>query len=287
LPDVIKSPETDVAKGLSHQYWYGMVGSDPVTDAWLIKGINSFFEMEILDEYFKNTGSFLDSLIIKIENWQYHRFRYISLYPVESVTQPSANFLSEGHFNKNVCSKVGILLRSLKNHLGKDKLYGFFNFYTERYKYSHSTSSDFISSFNKYLNENFNWFFDQFIKGDAIVDNSVYSVNSIRSDPGSGNYKNEVVFLRNAGYFPVELTIKLRNKKEITYFWQEREKWKRIVFHEDSPIEYAIIDPKFKILLDVNIINNSMCLKASTDGIKKFASKFGFIFQNILSFLVL
>ncbi len=83
------------------------------------------------------------------------------------------------------------------------------------------------------------------------------------------------------------MLIKLKNGKHIKYFWKEKEKWKKIIFYENSPIVYAAIDPEFKILLDKNLINNSKILEPKKTRLKTIATKFGFLFQNILSLLVM
>ena len=51
--------------------------------------------------------------------------------------------------------------------------------------------------------------------------------------------------------------------------------------------DYAVLDPKFKIPLDKNLVNNSKVLHPSGKGIGKWAARLGFYFQNILGFLPL
>lgn len=287
LPGSIKLPESVTVHEFSHQYWYGIVGSDEFREAWLDEGVATFFEMEILDEYFKGSASFLDSALIEIDEWEAARLLYLSLLPVDKVGQYSWKFLNRSQYMGNVYAKAGLLLRSLKNHIGKKKMYDFFKFYIDKYKYKHPTTENFIETFNSFMNLDFTWAFDQFIKDDKGVDHAVYSVEAVAIPSQPGMYRNEAVFLRKEGYFPVKSMIQLKNGKRIQEFWSEKKKWKRMVSVDDSPIDYAAIDPEFKIVLDKNFLNNSKVREPKRMGIKKLALKLGYFFQNLLSFVIL
>ncbi len=285
LPQSLNPAEKITVHEVGHQYWYGIVGSDEAGEAWLDEGITTFFEMEILDEYFTPGPSFLDLGIIHISAWEYRRANYLSLLPVDKIGQASGDFMNLSQYANNVYAKAGLLLRSLKNYVGKQKMYDFFKYYAGKYKYKHANGEDFIAAFNEFMNEDFSWAFDRFIKDNKGVDHAVYSVEStpIASQPGM--YRSEVIFLRKEGYFPVELLIKLKNGRSIKAFWQEEKKWRRIVTINESPVDYAVIDPEYKIVLDRNFLDNSKMREPRRSGIKKLALKFGFFFQAVLSFL--
>lgn len=287
LPDALKLPESVVFHEFSHQYWYGIVGSDECREAWLDEGVTTFFEMEISDEYFKESASFLDSGLIPIDEWELARLFYLSLLPVDKAGQNSWEFLNEFQYMGHVYAKAGLLLRSLRNHIGKKKMYDFFKFYAETYKYKHPSTDNFIETFNSFMEEDFTYAFDQFIKDDKEIDHAVDSVEAVAIPSRPGMYRNEAVFLRKEGYFPVELAIKLENGKTVREFWSEKKKWKRRVIIDDSPIAYAAIDPEYKILLDRNFLNNTKVRRPKRTGIDKLALKLGYFFQNLLSFVIL
>jgi hypothetical protein len=289
LPEAFKFTEIVTIHEFGHEYWYGIVGNDESREAWLDEGINSFFELEIMDEYFKDTPSAVDCPFINVEDWETSRVRYAALLPGDNVNQYSWRFLNSEQYGANVYAKAAIFLRSLKNLVGKEKMYSFFKYYAEKYKFKHPTTADFIETFNTFMNEDFSWAFDHYINGDEKVDNEVYSVESVKIDsPGNKEtYRNEVVFLRKEGYFPVDLLIKLENGKEIKSSWKEKNKWNRIEFEDEFPIRYAAIDPDYKLPLDYNFLNNSRMLAADKTFIRRLSLKFGFFFQNLMGFLVL
>ena len=286
LPGSLKLTEIVTVHEFAHEYWYGIIGSDEYREAWLDEGVNSFFELEITEEYFKNSPSLVDSILLKVDDWEAQRVFYANLLPVDPVDQYSWKFLNRDYYGGNVYSKAAIFLVSLKNLIGKDRMYDFFKYYAEKYTFKHPSSQDFIDTFNTFMNEDFSWAFDQFIKGEKGLDHAVYSVESVKTAAKPGMYKNEVVFVRKEGYFPVEWVITLENGKEIRSVWRTRENWKKIIFDDTSPIKHAAIDPHCKIPLDRDLLDNSMVRKPSAPGLKRLSMKIGFFFQNLLGFLV-
>ncbi len=286
LPSALKFSELAVIHGIAHQFWYGIAGSDGITEPWLDEGIAVFYEMEIADEYFKKRGSLLSSLFLSISDWEIKRRSYISLSPLETSNYLYWNIISDRFFVGNVHSKLSLMLRSLKNTIGSKKIIGFFRYYFDKIKFGHHNTEMFKNEFNNYFKSNYSWAFEQFVGTDKNLDTAVYSVSSDKIAK-SGNYKNEVIFVRKSGYFPSELSITLKNGREKKLFWNKNEKWKKLIFTANSPVNYAEVDPGFKIPLDINLVNNSKAVKKDNSILKILSIKIGFYFQNIMTALIL
>ncbi|MEN8155009.1 MAG: M1 family metallopeptidase [Acidobacteriota bacterium] len=286
IPRTFRLSELAVVHGICHQFWYGIVGSDEWSEPWLMEGITAFLEMEIMDSLFPESGSFLNASFMNINDWEMKRRAYLTFFPGKRMYDLPDNLLNDKNFIVNPHSGFSLLLRSLKNYVGKDKFNGFLKYFFSRYKNKIARASHFEESFIAYMQEDFSWAFEQFTSGRKNLDTAVFSITS---DPvgGSRKYRNEIVFVRNSGYFPTELKIRLENGKEIKIFWEKNEKWKKVVFDDNSPVDFAIVDPGFKIPLDINLVNNSMVIKKNRSVFKKLAVRFGFYFQNILGFLPL
>ena len=280
LPDSLNVNEIITCHEFGHQYWYGIIATNEFEEAWLDEGINTFFEYEIMDKYYKNKPSFYNGNFFKISDWQFGRISYLLTPSIDKVNQYSWKFLNSKQYSSNVYNKAALLLRSLKNYLGETRFYNFFKYYAEKYKYKHPTTEDFINTINEFFNEDFSWAFEQYINNNLKIDNAVLKVESKRLNK---KYKNTVIFARLKGYFPVKLLIKLKNKKEITYFWKSKEKWKKIELIEDSPVVFASIDPEYQIVLDTNFFNNRIYVKTKKNGLSDFLLKISFYFQNFLS----
>lgn len=287
LPGSIKLPETVTVHEFAHQYWYGIVGTDETREPWLDEGVTTFFEMEIMEGYFQDSPSLLNSSFIPVNQWEVVRVFYTWLLPVDPVHQYSWKFLNFLQYAGNVYTKTAIFLKSLKNLVGKEQMYNFFRYYAKKYKFKHPTTEDFIDTFNTFMNDDFSWAFDWFIRGEGGLDHAVHSLESVKIASNPDKYRNEAVFVRKEGYFPVELLITLDNGKEIKSFWKKKEKWQKIVFDDTSPIKTAVIDPLYQVPLDQNFLNNSKTCESNTSGIKRLALKIGFFFQNILGALIL
>jgi hypothetical protein len=287
IPEKFKLTESKIFHEFGHQYWYGIVGNDESREAWLDEGINTFFEMEMADQYFKNAYSFIDSKLLKINTSQYYRWKYISLPSVDKINQYSWSFIDSSSYERNVYLKTGIFLRSLKNYTGEKKMLNFFKFYAQKFKFKHPTTKDFIETFNQYMGEDISWAFDQFINSNVDLDQAVYSVESIPIKKNPHRFKNAVIFTRKEGYFPVELTIRLQDGREKNYFWKEKENWRKFIFEDSSPIDYAVLDPNLKIPMDKNIFNNSKFSRTSFKGLNRISVKLAFHFQNLLSLIFL
>lgn len=286
IPSAFRFPEIAVIHGICHQFWYGIIGSDEGSEPWLIEGIAIFLEMEIMDRMFPNSGSFLHTPFLNINDWEMKRRAYITFFPDEKRYDLPMNFLNDKNLIISPYSKFSLLLRSLKNYIGKDKFYGFLRYFFGKHKNTIVRSSNFYKSFNTYMQEDFSWAFNQFTDNQKNLDTAVYSVTSNRIG-GSDKYRNEVIFVRNSGYFPTELKIRMKNGKEIKTFWGKDEKWKKILFDDNSPVDYAVVDPGFKIPLDINLVNNSKAIEKNRSAFRKLSTRLGFLFQSILVFLPL
>lgn len=286
LPASLKYSELAVIHGIAHQFWYGIAGSDAYEEPWLDEGISVFYEMDIMDKYFENRGSLLNSLYIRIFDWEIKRRSYITLSPLERSNYLSWNFINNKLFVGNVYSKVSLLLRSLKNMIGDEEFEGFFRYYYDKVKFTHHNTKQFRDEFTNYFNRDYSWAFDQFVGTDKNLDTAVYSVKADRIGK-SGKYRNEVVFVRNSGYFPVELSLRLKGGNEKKIFWGKKEKWKKVIFTDENPVDFAFVDPDFKIPLDINLVNNSKAVRKDNQALRKLAVKFGFYFQNLLASLIL
>lgn len=287
MPNGLHALELVTMHEFGHEYWYGMIGSDEFREAWLDEGVNSFFELEMMDGFFENEGSLLNSAFIKINNIETKRQNLADLLPVDKVNQYSWKFMNGRYYSANVYDKAALVLDALKHLVGKDKMNEFFKYYARQFKFKHPTTNDFIQTFNKFMGEDFSWAFDLYINGESGIDNAVHSVQSNKTGSDPVQYRNEVVFVRKEGYFPVDLLVKLKNGEEIKYYWQEREKWKKLRFEHESPIDYAVVDPQLKIKLDRNLVNNSRLYKSTGGAISNWSVHLGFLVQNLLSLLVL
>ena len=79
---------------------------------------------------------------------------------------------------------------------------------------------------------------------------------------------------------PTEILVKFADGKEQLLAWNGKDYTK--IYKFSKAIESVQIDPKNKILLDLNVINNSRTLKQSSLPFLKYAMKIMFWLQNLI-----
>jgi len=308
MPAGLRMPEMVTIHEFGHGYWYGIVGSNEFEEAWLDEGINSYSEMKAMDQYYGNDRSMVEFGPIKIGDGDYQRLQVIPLFAWDPVVRKSWEFVSGGSYGSNVYSKAALTLKTLENHLGEEVMARIMRTYYDRWKFRHPTTGDFIAVAEEVSGRDLGWFFDQFLKTAGSLD---YAVSSVRSQeemepagyyggelkapkPGKDGrdkgrektYRNEVVVQRKGELiFPQEILVTFENDEEVRAEWDGRDRWKRFVYERPVKLRSARLDPENKILLDINLFNNSRVLRPDRASPLKYALGLALKFQEFLTCL--
>jgi Peptidase family M1 domain len=308
MPKGFRMPEMVTIHEFGHGYWYGIVGSNEFEEAWLDEGINSYSEMKAMDRYYGADRSMVELGPIKLSDGDYQRLEVIPIFAWDPVVRKSWEFVSGGSYSSNVYAKAALTLKTLENYLGEDIMARIMRTYYERWKFRHPTTADFIAVAEEVSGRDLGWFFDQFLKTAGSLD---YAISSVRSPevmepegyfegklrpPQSGKkgrnkdqkkiYRNEVVVQRKGDFiFPQEILVTFAGGEEVREAWDGRDRWKRFVYERPVKIKSARLDPEMKILLDVNLFNNSKVLKPDRASPLKYALGLALKFQEFLTCL--
>jgi hypothetical protein len=308
MPKGLRMPEMVTIHEFGHGYWYGIVGSNEFEEAWLDEGINSYSEMKAMDRYYGADRSMVELGPIKLSDGDYQRLEVIPIFAWDPVVRKSWEFVSGGSYSSNVYAKAALTLKTLENYLGEDIMARIMRTYYERWKFRHPTTADFIAVAEEVSGRDLGWFFDQFLLTPGSLD---YAISSVRSPevmepegyfegklrtPQSGKkgrdkdqkkiYRNEVVVQRKGDFiFPQEILVTFAGGEEVREAWDGRDRWKRFVYERPFKIKSARLDPEMKILLDVNLFNNSKVLKPDRASPLKYALGLALKFQEFLTCL--
>ncbi len=122
-------------------------------------------------------------------------------------------------------------------------------------------------------------------------DENVYSSGrDSEQDPDSARqpqFESRAVVRRYGdGIHPVEVLLKFADGEEYQEVWDGQNEWTEIRLRRDSRLEYAMVDPQRKLLLDLDFTNNSR-LVVPTNGLPstKWASKWMFWLQDYMQTL--
>jgi len=97
-------------------------------------------------------------------------------------------------------------------------------------------------------------------------------------------YRTEVVVRRlGGGVFPVDLLMVFEDDSTAQRSWDGAARWKLFVEERPAKLAYAVVDPEHKLMLDLNVTNNSL-LREPSDRLPavKWSSKWMIWMQDLL-----
>jgi hypothetical protein len=307
--DRIPRPEGVTIHEFGHGYFYGLVGSNEFEDAWLDEGFTSFLDSEVYyaayeppvfsKTYFGIPVTFKD-IIIPIESSGISRHRQTS--DMDIMQNFTWNFMDQGSYGANSYAKAELMLRSLKRYMGQELFAEMIKDYSTRYWFSHPKPQDFYTVVNEYAGQDMSWFLDQFVYGSGKLDYAISALSSQRKRipkgwidgkyTESGNRKGEEpnyhteVLVRRLGEVrvPVDVRVVFEGGSEIVEHWNGQYRWKRFDYESPFKVREAIVDPDFKLVIDVNRSNNSKTVKPSQLAPWKWTSHWMLWLQHALEF---
>jgi hypothetical protein len=323
LPQGIRLPELVVVHEFAHNYWYGIVGSNEFEEAWLDEGLTTYFEFKIVDRYYgESEGSMISLFGLNIDDWEMSWGTYASRPTLDTIYKYSWEY-QRGGYGILSYYKAALMLLTLENHLGEEKIQEVIRAYYERYKFWHPTSRDFINTVNEITGMDFNWYFDQVLYGTGVLDYKIDRISSKRlfqdeegvfgnplqieetqgdSSDSSRNdlsevdstrkdqklYESKVIVAREGEViFPVDILVRFDNGDELREKWDGKERFVVYKYESESQVVSAEVDPEKQILLDINFLNNGKTVKTNRAAIYKYSVRWFFWMQNFLHLITI
>jgi len=306
IPEGVRMTEMVTIHEFGHNFWYGMVASNEFEEPWLDEGINSYSEVKAMSHYYGKDTSMIDFLGIKIGDFHTQRMRVMQNPPLDPILKNAWGFYSGGSYSANSYAKAAFVLLTLENYLGPETMSRVMKTYFEVWRFRHPTTQDFIQVAEEASGKDLTWFFNQFLKSPGQLDYAVSQVRSqeVQEPKGIFNeeedlskkdkqkqetkekkYKNTVTLVRRAEwFFPQEILITFEDGKEIRETWEDKTRWKRFTYYKPVKIQSAVIDPDYKVVLDINYLNNSQLREPEKAPVVKYSLNLMLFFQKILSF---
>ena len=240
---------------VGHNWFYGILGTNERDHPWMDEGINEFTGIRYWEKKYSDRDNqfvFSDQIqnklgIGKNVNMSYFQYAGYSSGATKHDTQPLSISSDENYFYRNYgqsYSKVAVMMRYLQHYIGEEKIDKIMQDYYSSWKFKHPGPDDFTSFFDKHLDEDIDWFFDNLIDSTTYID---YKVSK-----KGGKYQ-----LENLGSFDaaVELAFYDKNNDEIKRIWM-RPNQKITVLDAPSDCRKVIIDPD-QYMPDINRTNNT------------------------------
>ena len=240
---------------VGHNWFYGILGTNERDHPWMDEGINEFTGIRYWEKKYSDRDNqfvFSDQIqnklgIGKNVNMSYFQYAGYSSGATKYDTQPLSISSDENYFYRNYgqsYSKVAVMMRYLQHYIGEEKIDKIMQDYYSSWKYKHPGPDDFTFFFDKHLDEDIDWFFDNLIDSTTYID---YKVSK-----KGGKYQ-----LENLGSFDaaVELAFYDKNNDEIKRIWIRPNK-KITVLDTPEGCRKVTIDPD-QYMPDINRTNNT------------------------------
>ena len=315
----LKLAELVTIHEFGHEYWYGLVANNEFEEAWLDEGINTYYEIRILDETYGPKRSVIDFEGFHAGDVDFSRAAYVTRdYPkVNPIATPAWKFGAGGGYGTLTYQKTGTALVTLERLIGRTAMDSAMKTYFNRWKFKHPSGRDFKAVFDEIVphfhgdrfGPSMDWFFKQLIEGTDVCDYELTWIRSARiqrptgvfdtvggkaartqqSDATSGApYRSKVLVSRLGEIqLPVSIAIGFEGGEKIIEQWDGKDRWKEFIYLRPEKVIWASVDPDQSIVVDMNILNNSKRIDPERFPLRKHFVKMLFWIQNALQSVAL
>ncbi|MEO0126173.1 MAG: M1 family metallopeptidase [candidate division WOR-3 bacterium] len=227
--------ELIVIHEIAHQWFYGILGSNEMDEAWLDEGFTSYAEARyFIDKYGVDNSFFKSSFLPEMpHNYINRLIYYITL--TNQIEKPvltkSCEFIDNPIAYQNaVYSKPAFFLRYLEAYLGANTFDIILKRYFKDFKFKHPHTEDFIRICEETSGKDLQEFFNDFLHTTKYCDWHIKRI--------SGNS----LVVENKGKFllPTDLLVQTDNGGQILKIKQHSDTFH---FSEAKKIKKVIIDP--------------------------------------------
>ncbi len=288
-PRQSNQPEAVTVHEAGHQFWYGMVANNEVTDAWMDEGLNTFSEERVQSLAF-TPNLRVDRFFGGFVPWQYRHIPlsretdgnglngYRAAAERDVPATPTFRYWPGTHAAISY-SKTALWLHTLERHLGWERLQPALRAYAERWRFRHPVPDALFAAINETTGEDLTWFFDEVYRSSDTFD---YAAERLDSRPvvargyfepasggapvfeerrTDGRFRTTVVVRRlGEAIFPVDVLVRFENGEQTRERWDGRARWQAFEYETPARAVSVHVDPERVLLLDVDYTNNSITL---------------------------
>ncbi len=292
-------------------------GTPPPDTVTLPERLGRFF-------YMRWTGASNDSLLNAVRDlpfltfpsdvpvpypWR-NRREYLDSGPEkDELLRRAWEFYDHDAYYLNSYDKSVLTLRTLESVLGEDTVARALRVYSDRYRFRHPTTDQFIATVSEVAGRETRWYFDQTLHGSGLLDYAIDAVESGTVLPGAGVYgpprerrtvsrrearsaaargeerRIEVIVRREGEVrLPVEIELVFEGGRREVRRWDGQYRWHRLREVADEELLYARVGPPGGHPLDVNWSNDARAVRPDRWPALKWWMRLVAWAQNVLHF---
>lgn len=156
---------------IAHQWWYGLVGNNQITSAWLDESLAEYSTCLFFEEYSEYGISYADQIKDATASYLIYVDVISSLNGKVNTNMnlPVNHYTSEYEYTYMVYVKGVIMFDSLREAVGKEKLIKALKKYNKEYMFKIATEEDFIKTFKKVCHADLDKFFAGWLGGTNVI----------------------------------------------------------------------------------------------------------------------
>lgn len=128
-----------IAHETAHQWWYGVVGNNEITEPWIDEALTEYSTILYFE---KKYGKELSEKLIENMNIQTRS------YKVENIFKPTTEYENSIEYSLNVYTKGALAFNKIREKIGDELFFDTLKKYYETYMYENVNGAEFVKVWN-------------------------------------------------------------------------------------------------------------------------------------------
>jgi aminopeptidase N len=154
-----------------------MIASNEFEEAWIDEGINSFYEMKVMEAHYRYMFQLFG---LRASPFDLNRLQQGDGRYSDAVVQPSWSYRTGSSYALNSYSRPAVTLSHLENLMGKPVFARAMRRFFQTWRFRHPSTEDFERIMREEAGTDVSWFLGQALHTDRGLDYSVRSATSRR-----------------------------------------------------------------------------------------------------------
>ncbi|MEM7051229.1 MAG: M1 family metallopeptidase [Acidobacteriota bacterium] len=316
--DEVRAPEIVTVHEFGHQYFQGMIANNEFEEAWIDEGINSYYEMEVMeDEY---DSAIRVPGVMTISPFESNHASVAGGRYSDVIAAPAWRYMSRGRYGRNSYPKPAVTLRHMEGVLGDQTFHRAMRAFFQEFQFKHPTTADFERTLERETGRDLSGFFAQALHSTRGLDYGVRSLDTKRvkdergffwrdgervelggdeteseavEEDGEADGEDEtwrstaVIFRYGEFTHPVTVEFRFDDGQVVRRTWEGENRWVRWTFEGPMRLDSVEVDPDQVLALDANRINNGRSRQSDGTAKMSFFSSMIFWLQSLFQAVTL
>jgi len=179
----VRMPEMVTVHEFGHNFFQGMIASNEFEEAWIDEGMNSYYEMLVMEEFY---GTMIEVLGLRMTSIEQNRLSLGSGRYTDPIVQPAWKYRSNASYGLNSYSRPAVTLRHMENIFGPETFHRAMRHFFQTWRFRHPTTADFEQIMQEATDEDISWFLEQAFHSEKGLDYRVRTAKSKKAKDRKG-----------------------------------------------------------------------------------------------------